>query len=60
MPENVPKSLTAVYPIVYNYSYLLAEGVITVVLLKVPAVEQALDRIRKNAIQERKSVRMPG
>ena len=59
MPDNFPKSLTAVYPIVYNYSYLLAEGVITVVLLKVPAVEQALDRIRKNAIQERKSVRMP-
>ena len=26
MPENFPQSLKAVYPIVYNYSYLLAEG----------------------------------
>ena len=26
MPDNFPKSLTAIYPIVYNYSYLLAEG----------------------------------
>ena len=29
MPENFPHSLTAVYPIAYNYSYLLAEGIIT-------------------------------
>ena len=28
MPENFPQSLKAVYPIVYNYSFLLAEAVI--------------------------------
>ena len=33
MPENFPQSLRALYPIIYNYSYLLAEGVITVIIL---------------------------
>ena len=26
MPSNFPKSLTALYPIIYNYSFILAEG----------------------------------
>ena len=33
MPENFPQSLRTLYPIIYNYSYLLAEGVITVIRL---------------------------
>ncbi len=33
MPDNFPQSLAAVYPIVYNYAYILAEGVITVIVL---------------------------
>lgn len=52
MPDNFPKSLTKVYPIVYNYSYLLAEAAITVILLKIPAVKQALGRIQKNAVKQ--------
>ena len=28
-----PEILTAVYPILYNYSYLLAEGIITVIII---------------------------
>ena len=36
MPENYPKSLSAIYPIVYNYSYILAEGVITLILISIP------------------------
>ena len=51
MPENFPQSLAALYPIIYNYSYLLAEGLITVIILKVPAVEKALERVRKNAVR---------
>lgn len=51
MPENFPQSLAALYPIIYNYSYLLAEGVITVIVLKVPTVEKALERVRKSAVQ---------
>ncbi len=52
MPDNFPKSLTAVYPIVYNYSYLLAEGVITVILLCIPAVSKALENVKKMTVEE--------
>ena len=49
MPENFPKSLAAVYPIVYNYSYLLAEAVVTIILINIPAVKKALAYIKKMA-----------
>lgn len=45
MPENFPASLAAIYPIVYNYSYILAEGIITVIILQIPAVKKALARV---------------
>ena len=50
MPENFPKSLTAVYPIVYNYSFILAEGIITLIIINIPAVKTALSRIRTVAV----------
>lgn len=46
MPENFPQSLAALYPIIYNYSYILLEGVLTLVVISVPAVSKALDQIR--------------
>ena len=49
MPENFPRSLTAVYPIVYNYSFILAEGIITLIVINIPAVKKALGRIRTMA-----------
>lgn len=51
MPDNFPASLTAVYPIVYNYSYILAEGLITVVLIAIPAVSKGLDQVRRIAAE---------
>ena len=51
MPDNFPKALTSVYPIVYNYSYLLAEGIITVIIISIPAVSKALNRIKQTAVQ---------
>lgn len=48
MPENFPQALRNLYPIVYNYSYLLAEGLITVIVLRLPPVSAALERIRKS------------
>ena len=51
MPENFPKSLTAVYPIVYNYSYLVAEAIITVIVISIPAVAKTLVQVKKAAIQ---------
>ena len=49
MPENFPQSLKAVYPIVYNYSFLLAEGVITVIIISIPAVARALAQVKKSS-----------
>ena len=49
MPETFPQALRDLYPIVYNYSYLLAEGILTVAVIKLPAVEKALERIRESA-----------
>lgn len=50
MPENFPQSLRTLYPIIYNYSYLLAEGIVTVIVIKIPAVASALERVRKAAV----------
>ena len=46
MPDNFPKSLAMFYPIIYNYSYLLAEGVLTVIVISIPAVQNALGRVK--------------
>ena len=51
MPETFPASLSAIYPIVYNYAYILAEGVITIILLCLPPVKRALASVKKLAVQ---------
>lgn len=51
MPDNFPKSLASIYPIVYNYSYILAEGIITIIIISIPAVSKALVGIKKSAIE---------
>lgn len=47
MPENFPKTLTALYPIIYNYSYILAEGILTMTVLMLPPVKKAMEQIRR-------------
>ena len=49
MPENFPKSLAAVYPILYNYAYILAEAVITLIVISLPPVVQGLRTVKKMA-----------
>lgn len=49
MPDNFPKSLTAVYPIAYNYAYIGVEAVITVVILCLPAVKRAMEQVKRSA-----------
>ncbi|MGN0297981.1 MAG: energy-coupled thiamine transporter ThiT [Lachnospiraceae bacterium] len=49
MPENFPKSLAAVYPIVYNYSYILAEAVITIIVLVILDRTKVIAQLRKLA-----------
>lgn len=50
MPDNFPKSLSAIYPIAYNYSFLLVEAVITIVIISIPAVSKALGQVKKTAL----------
>lgn len=49
MPENFPTSLAVIYPIAYNYSYILAEGIITIIILCLPPVKHAMTRVKKLA-----------
>lgn len=46
MPDSFPKSLSSIYPIAYNYSYILVEGVATVVILLLPPVKSAMARVK--------------
>jgi thiamine transporter len=51
MPENFPTSLQIVYPIVYNYSYLIAEAVLTILILSIPAVSRGLHQLKRMALE---------
>lgn len=48
MPDWFPKAFTSVYSIVYNYSYILAEMIITLVVISLPPVKKALKYIETN------------
>lgn len=51
MPENFPQSLKGIYPIIYNYSYLAAEAIITIIIISVPAVMKGLGRVKQTALE---------
>lgn len=51
MPENFPQELAQLYPIIYNYTYILAEGAVTVVLLLLPPVGKALKQVKQLATE---------
>lgn len=51
MPESFPTSLASIYPIAYNYAYLLAEGLITIVILSLPPVKSAMARVKRLALE---------
>lgn len=50
MPDNFPKQLTAVYPILYNYAYVGLEAVVTAVILCLPAVKKAMEQVKRSAL----------
>ena len=52
MPENFPASLKAVYPIVYNYMYLIVEAVLTIIAISIPAMKKALSQVKRYALDE--------
>ncbi|MCR4989933.1 MAG: energy-coupled thiamine transporter ThiT [Lachnospiraceae bacterium] len=49
MPDNFPKNLAVIYPILYNYAYIIPEGVITVVLLLISPVKKGIAYISRLA-----------
>lgn len=49
MPENFPTSLAVIYPIVYNYTYLILEAVISVIFISIPPVKKAIAHITQMA-----------
>ena len=51
MPDNFPQSLRSLYPILYNYSYLLVEAVITVIVISIPTVSKGLNRVKQTALE---------
>ena len=51
MTDNFPKALASLYPILYNYSHLLVEGVITVIIISIPSVSKALGRVKQMAAE---------
>lgn len=51
MPDNFPQSLRSLYPILYNYSYLLVEAVITIIVISIPAVAKGLNRVKQTALE---------
>ena len=48
MPETFPQSLRNLYSVVYNYSYILTEMLITLIIINIPAVKRAIERIRNS------------
>ncbi len=51
IPDGFPQAITFLYPIVYNYSYILAEGIVTVIVLLLPPVKKALGQITRVATE---------
>lgn len=49
MPDNFPKSLAVIYPIAYNYSFIIAEAILTLIIISIPAVNNALKKVKQMA-----------
>ena len=49
MPENFPEELACIYPIAYNFAYLIPEAVLTVIVTGLPPVRKALMKIKAMA-----------
>ncbi len=51
MPEDFPQALAWAYPIIYNYAYIVIEGVATVILISIPPVKKALAQVNQMATE---------
>ena len=50
MPESFPKSIAFLYPVIYNFAYILVETIITVIVLSLPPVQKAMARVKLMAL----------
>ena len=46
MPESFPKGIASLYSIIYNYSYILGEMILTLIVISLPPVKKAIARIK--------------
>ena len=51
MPGTFPKSLSSIYPLVYNYSFILAEMILTLIVINLPPVKKALNAVKDMALR---------
>lgn len=49
MPESFPASLAFLYPVIYNYFYILTEMVITLAVINLPPVRKAIEKMTQLA-----------
>ena len=52
IPPEFPKAIEGLYSVVYNFSYILAEGLITCIVISIPQVSKALNMVKKMALEE--------
>lgn len=46
MPDNFPRSIAFMYPIIYNYGFIYAEGIVTLIVICIPAVSNGIARMK--------------
>lgn len=51
VPESFPKNLALLYPLIYNYSYILAEGLLTLLVLRLPPVGRLFAQLKRLAAE---------
>jgi len=52
MPDNFPCSLSALYSILCNYSYIGPEALITTVILCLPSVRRSIEQVKRMALSQ--------
>lgn len=50
IPPEFPSSFRMLYPVIYNYSFLVTEGILTLIVISLPPVRKALVHIRNMAL----------
>lgn len=50
IPPEFPYSFRMLYPVIYNYSFLVTEGILTLIVISLPPVRKALVHIRNMAL----------